>query len=53
MSFADARDGKVAAALTAEGAVATLGDRGVPVEDIPASDPRNWDAVCGEIFLQP
>jgi hypothetical protein len=41
-------------ALTAEGAAPTLADGGVPVEDISASYPRaNWDAVCGEMFLEP
>jgi Glycine cleavage H-protein len=41
-------------ALTAEGAAPTLADGGVPVEDIAASYPRaNWDAVCGEMFLEP
>jgi hypothetical protein len=40
--------------LTAEGAAPALADGGVPVEDIPASDPRaNWDAVYGEMFLEP
>jgi hypothetical protein len=41
-------------ALTAEGAAATLADGGVPVEDISESYPKaNWDAVCGEMFLEP
>jgi hypothetical protein len=41
-------------ALTAEGAAPTLADGGVPVEDIPASYPQmNWDAVCGQMFLEP
>jgi glycine cleavage system H lipoate-binding protein len=41
-------------ALTAEGAPASLADGGVPVEDIAASYPKtDWDAVCGEMFLQP
>jgi hypothetical protein len=40
-------------ALSAEGAP-TLADGGVPVADIPASYPKlDWDAVCGEMFLQP
>jgi glycine cleavage system H protein len=40
-------------ALSAEGAP-TLADGGVPVSDIPASCPKaDWDAVCGEMFLQP
>lgn len=31
----------------------TLTDGGVPVEDLPASDPAtDWDAVWGEMFLQ-
>jgi len=41
-------------ALTAEGATPTLADGGVPVDDMSASYPRaNWDAVCGEMFLEP
>ena len=41
-------------ALSMEGAGATLADGGVPVSDISASYPKaDWDAVCGEIFLQP
>jgi len=41
-------------ALTAEGAPASLADGGVPVADIAASYPKtDWDAVCGEMFLQP
>jgi hypothetical protein len=41
-------------ALAAEGAGATLADGGVPVADIAASYPKaDWDAVCGEMFLQP
>jgi len=41
-------------ALTAEGAAPTLADGGVPVEDIAASYPKaDWDAVCGEMFLEP
>lgn len=40
-------------ALSAEGAP-TLADGGVPVADIPASYPEaDWDAVCGEMFLEP
>jgi glycine cleavage system H lipoate-binding protein len=40
-------------ALAAEGAAPTLADGGVPVADIAASYPQaNWDAVCGEIFLE-
>ena len=40
-------------ALTAEGAVPTLADGGVPVADIAASYPKaDWDAVCGEMFLE-
>src|ERR1035437_1635490 len=39
-------------ALSAEGAVPTLADGGVPVPDIAAVYPEaNWDAVCGEVFL--
>lgn len=41
-------------ALAAEGAAPTLADGGVPVADIAASYPRtDWDAVCGEMFLEP
>lgn len=41
-------------ALTAEGARASLADGGVPVDDIAAGYPKaDWDAVCGEMFLQP
>jgi hypothetical protein len=41
-------------ALTSEGAPATLADGGVPVEDIAANYPKtDWDAVCGEMFLEP
>jgi len=42
-------------ALSAEaGAAATLADGGVPVKDIAAAYPEaNWDAVCGEMFLEP
>lgn len=41
-------------ALTAEGAVPALADGGVPVADISASYPNaDWDAVCGEMFLEP
>jgi hypothetical protein len=41
--------------LSAEvGAAATLADGGVPVKDIAAAYPEaNWDAVCGEMFLEP
>lgn len=36
-----------------EGAL-TLADGGVPVADIAASYPKaDWDAVCGEMFLEP
>jgi hypothetical protein len=39
--------------LSAEGAP-TLADGGVPVADIAASYPgMDWDAVCGEMFLEP
>lgn len=41
-------------ALTAEGAAPALADGGVPVADIAASYPHaDWDAVCGEMFLEP
>jgi hypothetical protein len=41
-------------ALTAEGAAPTLADGGVPVDDIGAGYPDiDWDAVCGEMFLEP
>jgi glycine cleavage system H lipoate-binding protein len=40
-------------ALAAEGAP-TLADGGVPVDDIAAAYPATaWDAVCGEMFLEP
>jgi glycine cleavage system H lipoate-binding protein len=39
---------------TQAGAAATLADGGVPVKDIAAAYPEaNWDAVCGEMFLEP
>ena len=39
-------------ALTAEGAAPTLADGGVPVADMSAAYPKaDWDAVCGEMFL--
>jgi len=42
-------------ALTMEGAsMPSLADGGVPVADIAAAYPRtDWDAVCGEMFLEP
>ena len=42
-------------ALTMEGAsVPSLADGGVPVRDIAAAYPQtDWDAVCGEMFLEP
>jgi hypothetical protein len=42
-------------ALTMEGAsLPSLADGGVPVADIAAAYPRtDWDAVCGEMFLEP
>ena len=41
-------------ALTAEGAAPALADGGVPVPDIGASYPNaDWDAVCGQMFLEP
>ena len=40
-------------ALSAEGAAPTLADGGVPVPDIAAVYPEaDWDAVCGEMFLE-
>jgi hypothetical protein len=39
--------------LSAEGAVPTLADGGVLVEDMSAGYPEaDWDAVCGEMFLE-
>jgi hypothetical protein len=41
-------------ALVTEDGVPTLADGGVPVADIAASYPQaDWDAVCGEMFLEP
>jgi Glycine cleavage H-protein len=41
-------------ALSPEGMHATLADGGVPVADLAASCPNaDWDAVCGEMFLEP
>jgi hypothetical protein len=42
-------------ALTMEGAsVPSLADGGVPVRDIASAYPQtDWDAVCGEMFLEP
>jgi hypothetical protein len=41
-------------ALSTDGAAPTLADGGVPVADIAASYPKaDWDAVCGEMFLEP
>jgi hypothetical protein len=41
-------------ALSVQGAMPTLADGGVPVADISASYPQtDWDAVCGEMFLEP
>ena len=41
-------------ALSAEGAAPALADGGVPVADIAAAYPEaDWDAVCGEMFLEP
>lgn len=41
-------------ALTAEHAAPTLADGGVLVADIAAGYPQaDWDAVCGEMFLEP
>lgn len=40
-------------ALSAEGAP-MLADGGIPVDDISANYPEgDWEAVCGEMFLQP
>jgi len=41
--------------LSMEGAsMPSLADGGVPVADIAAAYPKtNWDAVCGEMFLEP
>jgi glycine cleavage system H lipoate-binding protein len=40
-------------ALTAEGAAPALADGGAPVSDIAAAYPAaDWDAVCGEMFLE-
>ena len=40
-------------ALAQEGAPPALADGGVPVEDIAAAYPEaDWDAVCGEMFLE-
>jgi hypothetical protein len=39
-------------ALSSQGAP-TLADGGTPVDDIAANYPKaDWDAVCGEMFLQ-
>jgi glycine cleavage system H protein len=39
-------------ALTAEGAAPALADGGVPVADMAENCPQaDWDAVCGEMFL--
>jgi glycine cleavage system H lipoate-binding protein len=41
-------------ALGGNASSASLADGGVPVEDIAAAYPgANWDAVCGEMFLEP
>lgn len=40
-------------ALTAEGAAPSLADGGVPVADMAEACPHaDWDAVCGEMFLE-
>ena len=40
-------------ALAQEGAAPALADGGVPVADISAGYPEtDWDAVCGEMFLE-
>ncbi len=39
--------------LTAEGAAPSLADGGVPVNDFSKACPEaDWDAVCGEMFLE-
>jgi hypothetical protein len=41
-------------ALAPAGATPTLADGGAPVADLSAAYPQaDWDAVCGEIFLNP
>ena len=41
-------------ALVAQDQAPTLADGGVPVADIAAGYPKaDWDAVCGEMFLEP
>ena len=41
-------------ALSASQGAATLADGGVPVADFSASHPKaDWDAICGELFLEP
>jgi hypothetical protein len=41
-------------ALSTDSAAPTLADGGVPVADIGACYPKtDWDAVCGEMFLEP
>jgi hypothetical protein len=41
-------------ALATDGTRATLADGGVPVADLAANCPHaDWDAVCGEMFLEP
>lgn len=41
-------------ALSLDGTRATLADGGVPAADLAASCPdADWDAVCGEMFLEP
>jgi hypothetical protein len=41
-------------ALSTDDTRATLADGGVPVADLAASSPQaDWDAVCGEMFLEP
>lgn len=41
-------------ALSASEGACTLADGGIPVVDIAASYPKvNWDAICGEMFLEP
>ena len=39
--------------LTAEGAAPALADGGVPIADMSQAYPKaDWDAVCGEMFLE-
>lgn len=41
-------------ALSTDSGAPTLADGGVPVDDIAACYPKtDWDAVCGQMFLEP